>query len=128
MAEPPDELLRTRLRDAALEAEYGTGDRETSEEHARRNIFVRIAIITVGLVLLLAGLVMMVLPGPGLVAILVGLGILAQEFTWADRLLKTVRKKARVDQVAQQPLWVRIGIGAISVAAVVAGIAYAINR
>lgn len=45
----------------------------------------------VGSVLLVAGLVMLVTPGPGLVAIAGGLAVLAREFTWARRLLERVR-------------------------------------
>lgn len=45
----------------------------------------------VGAVLLVAGLVMLVTPGPGLVAIAGGLAVLAREFTWARRLLERIR-------------------------------------
>lgn len=120
--------MRSRLRSAALDAEYRTGDRERTEAAAQRNIVVRVAIIVVGVVVLLAGLAMMVLPGPGIVAILVGLGILAQEFTWADRLLKTVRNKTKVDEVANQPAWVQVLLGLVTVAAIAASITYVIVR
>jgi len=122
------DTMRSRLRTAALEAEYRTGDRERTESAAQRNIVVRIGIIVLGLVVLLAGLAMMVLPGPGIVAILLGLGILAQEFTWADRLLKTVRRKAHVDEVTKQPVWVQVLLGIVTVAAIVASIVYVIVR
>ena len=52
----------------------------------------RVVVITVvGTVLLLAGVVMLVTPGPGLVAIAAGLAVLAREFTWARRLLERIR-------------------------------------
>ncbi len=120
--------MRQRLRAAALEAEYGTGDRERSERAAHRNIVVRLAIIVAGLALVLAGLAMLVLPGPGIVAILVGLGLLAQEFAWADRLLRTVRRRTKVDEVTKQPIWVQAALALVTVTAVVAGIAYAVVR
>lgn len=41
-----------------------------------------------GFVLLGAGIAMLVLPGPGLLFVAVGLGILALEFAWADWLLR----------------------------------------
>ncbi len=125
-----DEALtrRQRVRAAALHAEYQTGNRERTEEGANRNIFIRVGIIIVGLFVVLAGLVMLVLPGPGIVALIVGLGILAQEFTWADRLLKTVRRKTHVDEVTEQPVWVQVLIGLVTVAAIAASITYLIVR
>lgn len=44
--------------------------------------------VLVGSVLLLAGLVMMVTPGPGLLFIFFGLSILALEIEWARELNK----------------------------------------
>ena len=46
----------------------------------------RIVVLVVGLVVTVAGLVMMVTPGPGLLLIVAGLGILATEFAWAQRI------------------------------------------
>jgi hypothetical protein len=41
----------------------------------------------------LAGVVMLVLPGPGLVTIALGFGILGREFTWATRVNDRVRDR-----------------------------------
>jgi uncharacterized protein (TIGR02611 family) len=46
----------------------------------------RLAVLVVGAVVTLAGLAMLVTPGPGLLLIVAGLGILATEFAWARRL------------------------------------------
>ncbi len=54
----------------------------------------KIVVTAVGLVVLTAGLVMMVTPGPGIVGILGGLAILATEWHWARRLLHWARRKA----------------------------------
>ena len=54
----------------------------------------RIVIGIVGGTILLLGVVMMVTPGPGIPAILVGLGILGVEFAWARHWLKKVKAKA----------------------------------
>ena len=43
-----------------------------------------------GLALILAGVPMLVLPGPGVLSILFGLSILAGQFRWARRLLTGV--------------------------------------
>jgi uncharacterized protein (TIGR02611 family) len=47
----------------------------------------QVAVLVVGIVLVLAGLAMLVLPGPGLITILLGLVVLATEFAWAHHLL-----------------------------------------
>lgn len=47
----------------------------------------RLAIFLVGTTIVGAGLAMLVLPGPGLLIIIVGLAVLATEFAWAERAL-----------------------------------------
>ena len=54
----------------------------------------RVVVLIAGGAMLLAGLVMLVTPGPGLVVILVGLAMLASEFPWARWLLTRVREEA----------------------------------
>jgi len=54
----------------------------------------RIAISVAGLVLLLLGLAMMVLPGPGILFIIAGLAVLATEYVWAQRMLNYTKQKA----------------------------------
>ena len=41
-----------------------------------------------GFTVVLLGIAMLVLPGPGLLVIAVGLGMLALEFAWAERVLE----------------------------------------
>jgi uncharacterized protein (TIGR02611 family) len=45
--------------------------------------------------LVIAGIAMLVLPGPGWAAIILGLIVLASEYAWARRLLDPVRRWAR---------------------------------
>lgn len=47
----------------------------------------RVLVFIVGVAVLLAGVAMLALPGPGVVVIIVGLVILATEFTWAEKAL-----------------------------------------
>ncbi len=55
----------------------------------------RIGVTVVGIVVLLIGLAGLVLPVlPGWLLIFVGLGILATEYVWAQRLLRLAREKA----------------------------------
>ena len=45
----------------------------------------RIGVLVGGTVLLVAGLLMLVLPGPGVAAIIAGLALLGTQFEWARR-------------------------------------------
>ncbi|PYT48076.1 MAG: hypothetical protein DMG44_16185 [Acidobacteria bacterium] len=51
----------------------------------------RVFLVIAGFTLLLAGVVMLVTPGPGIAAILLGLGLLAAEFVWARRLMGRIK-------------------------------------
>ena len=55
--------------------------------HRANGMLVRVAWVLAGAVVTAAGLAMLVLPGPALVAIPAGLAILSLEFAWAARLL-----------------------------------------
>jgi uncharacterized protein (TIGR02611 family) len=66
--------------------------RERKERHKQRNIFQRAAIVVLGVLIVLAGIVMSGpgVPGPGIVTILIGLGFLALEFDRAERWMEKV--------------------------------------
>lgn len=55
----------------------------------------KMAIFIVGSAFLLAGIIMLVTPGPGWGGIIVGLLILSIEFEWAERYLQKARKKLK---------------------------------
>jgi uncharacterized protein (TIGR02611 family) len=52
-------------------------------------------VLLVGSSVLLAGVVMFVTPGPGWLALIAGLAILATEFAWAERLLHGAKRRAQ---------------------------------
>ncbi len=56
-------------------------------KHARR-----VVVAVIGSTVLLAGIFMIVLPGPAVIVVPAGLAILASEFVWARRLLRKVKK------------------------------------
>jgi uncharacterized protein (TIGR02611 family) len=64
--------------------------RERKERHEHRHIVYRAAIVVLGFLIVAAGIVMSGpgVPGPGIAVILIGLGFLALEFDWAERLLE----------------------------------------
>ena len=71
--------------------------------HRERHLLFRIGFGLVGVVILLAGLVMLVTPGPAFVLIPIGLAMLSMEFIWAERLLdKSLEQAARAQQKAAQ--------------------------
>ena len=53
----------------------------------------RVIVIVIGFTVLLVGVAMVVLPGPAVVVIPVGLAILATEFIWARRLLVLLKER-----------------------------------
>lgn len=131
MAAPDDapsaEERRHELRIAAYEAELATGRREHTGRGARRNIVLRLGIIALGGLVTLAGVAMLVLPGPGLVVVVAGLGILATEVTWAERLLAYAKRKARVEEVTAQRPWIKPVSIAVTVVAVAVSVLYALR-
>lgn len=56
---------------------------------------VRIARIGAGIALIILGLFLLVLPGPGILTIAGGLAVLATEFTWARNLLDWMKDRFR---------------------------------
>jgi uncharacterized protein (TIGR02611 family) len=69
-------------------------------------------VFIVGVALLVAGTAMLVLPGPGIAVILLGLVVLAKEFPWARRVLDWARDRfvqlkdqaqARMPRASQRP-------------------------
>jgi uncharacterized protein (TIGR02611 family) len=66
--------------------------------HSRRGRFYRIGFAIVGATITLAGLAMLVTPGPAFVVIPIGLAMLALEFAWAERLLDRALEQAEAAQ------------------------------
>ena len=48
----------------------------------------RLITVVIGFTIVLVGIIMLVTPGPGLVAIILGLALLGTEFVWAKKLMK----------------------------------------
>jgi len=103
----PHQSRMELLREAAIQAEYATGAHEETEEEARRHVIIRVGTIAVGFIVLIAGLAMLVLPGQGIITVIIGLTILARELPWAERMLEYAKKKAKLDELKHQPAWVK---------------------
>ena len=78
---------------------------------------VRILVTLLGLAVIVIGIVLLPLPGPGWLIIFAGLGILATEYAWAARLLHHARRyvEAWTRWALRQPPLVRalIGLGGL---------------
>lgn len=103
--------------------------RERRERHRQRSRIVRAAVALAGFVVVLAGLAMIPLPGPGLLIVAAGLAILALEFAWAERWLeRTIEQvdaagdKVRRASRAQQVI---LGLLVVLAVAAVVTLAYA---
>jgi uncharacterized protein (TIGR02611 family) len=88
-----------------------------------RRLFWRTAVLIVGASLLVLGVVMLVFPGPGWAAIILGLVVLASEFAWFNRVLQPVRRLAdRAAEAALDPRrrTMNLVIGSVVIVAVAA--------
>lgn len=104
-----------KFEQAAIEAEFETGRQEETESEAKRHILIRIGRVTLGVIVLVAGLLMLPLPGPGLVTIAAGLALLASDVPYARKLLENVRKRLPADSEGNVSRPVVVGGLAVSV-------------
>lgn len=88
-----DSTSYDEFREAAIDAELAVGHVEETRKQAWYHVIIRIGRMALGFLLLLAGLAMMILPGPGAIVMAAGLVILSRDVKWADTLLRFMRKK-----------------------------------
>jgi uncharacterized protein (TIGR02611 family) len=103
------------------------GMKERRERHRMRNRIVRIAAALGGFLIVLVGIILIPLPGPGLLVVAVGLGVLALEFAWAEHLLERtldrlsdagekVRRASRLEQALVGLLGALVAAAALTAA------------
>ncbi len=110
---PLDEIV-----DWSIEAEEATAH-EATEAEAERGLIRRVARIGAGTTLVVVGLFLLVLPGPGLVTIAAGLALLARDVPFARRWLEVVRARIPESDEGRVAGWVIV----VSVVAFVASVA-----
>ena len=83
----------------------------------------------VGLIIVVSGLLLVPLPGPGWIIVFAGLALWGSEFEWAQRLLDWVKTKVREwnDWVRARPLWVQ-GLAALATFAAILAIFWLLFR
>ena len=92
-----------RFEEAAIEAELETGYREETREKARRGVVTRLFRIASGSLITVLGVILIPLPGPGLLVVAIGLAVLSRDVAWADRLLQIVRRRLPSDSDGRLP-------------------------
>ncbi len=99
--------------------------RARRERHRQRSLAIRVPFALAGTVVLLLGVIMLFTPGPGWALIIFGLGLLALEFTWAERALERVidQVERASEQVTQGSPARRAAFIALGVLALVASVA-----
>jgi uncharacterized protein (TIGR02611 family) len=95
---------------------------ERKVRHQQRNIFQRAAIVVLGVLIVFAGILLSLpgVPGPGIVTIIFGVGFLALEFDWAERLLERaiIWGDRAADRAAHATMRERVFTGVLTVVAV----------
>ena len=99
--------------------------RERKERHKQRGKLYRVSFATVGVLLVMAGVVLSLplVPGPGIFVLAIGLAMLALEFDRAERLLERVLVRVeRASEAAMRfgTLEKTLAVATLAVAAAVA--------
>jgi uncharacterized protein (TIGR02611 family) len=95
--------------------------RAQRERHLGRSRFYRVPFALLGFTVVLIGLALLVLPGPGLLVMAAGFAMLALEFAWAERVLeRTLERMTRTTQAVRRG---NRTLKALSTAAALAGLA-----
>lgn len=92
-----------RLEELAIEVEIETGRREETVEEAKRHILVRIARAVAGFVVVIIGIILMPLPGPGTIIVIAGLALLSSDVPFARRLMQRLRERLPSDDEGKVP-------------------------
>jgi uncharacterized protein (TIGR02611 family) len=75
----------------------------------------RLALETLGWLLVVAGIAALILPGPGLLLLFAGLAILSRQYEWAERRMRPVEKRAMHAAAESVQTWPRIILSLIGV-------------
>ena len=92
--------------------------RQFFARHRTLDLTYRVVVAVIGTAVVVGGIILIPLPGPGWLIVFGGLAILATEFEWAGRLLDFARRHVRAwtRWVGRQSLLVRALIGLLGLA------------
>ncbi|MDT0437183.1 MULTISPECIES: TIGR02611 family protein [Streptomyces] len=99
---------RTGADSGGAAGEPGLGSRAPEFVRARRALHLswQVGVFLVGLAVVVTGVIMLPLPGPGWLVIFAGMAIWATEFVWAQLVLRWTKRK--VTEAAQKALDPRV--------------------
>ncbi len=117
----PAEPLPDEAHDAPAPERHGVRgmiDRIRATPTGR--IALKIVVGIAGTAIILVGLALVPLPGPGWLVVLAGLAVLALEFPWAKRVLHFTRTKVQgwTDWIRRRSLVFRLAVGLVGAALV----------
>lgn len=101
-----------------MEAELETGHHEETITEVKRSLLVRATRVIAGSLLLIAGIAMLALPGPGWVTIFVGLLLLSEDVPFARKLRDKVRDRLPQDEDGGLSTWSVVSMVAVTVVAI----------
>ncbi|HVN52222.1 MAG TPA: PGPGW domain-containing protein [Acidimicrobiales bacterium] len=140
MAEPPltDPLDRPQildpdagplgqLLDDAVEAEIELRHQRSFRD-AERGLVRRAVRVVAGFTLVVVGILLLVMPGPGLIVVAAGLGLLSRDVPFARRWLAIVRSRIPEGQDGEVAAWVVYGSATLAVVSVVSSVVWLLTR
>lgn len=97
--------------------------RDRKDIHKQMHWLPRIIFATAGFLILLTGIAMLILPGPAIIVIPIGLAVLSLEFVWAERLLEKVLVSgisitSSVKKIALKNNWFLAAAGLLAILAI----------
>jgi hypothetical protein len=90
-----------------------------SDAAGGRSAAARLGLEVLGWVLVAAGIAALVLPGPGLLLLALGLWVHSKSYAWADRLLDPVKRAAYKAAAEGVQSWPRIAMSALGALVIV---------
>lgn len=116
----PGDLMATTVPATAC-----SGPPLTAGPRGRGAVLRRLAVAVAGTTIVLVGLVLVPLPGPGWAIVFSGVALLSTEFTWAERLQHAVRCRLAPAgaALARMPRVLRRVVVALGIAVAVASVA-----
>jgi len=116
-----------QLLDDAVEAEIELRH-ETSYGAAERGLLRRVVRVVAGFTLVFVGILLLVLPGPGLVTIAAGLALLSRDVPFARRWLGIVRRRIPEGEDGEVAAWVLYGSAAVAALSIASTMTWLVAR
>ena len=124
---PPSDRPIDDLVEWAIEAEIETSH-EPTEAEAERGLIRRVARLVAGFTLVILGIFLLVLPGPGLVTIAAGLALLSRDVPFARRWLAIVRRRIPESEEGEVAGWVIVLSATLLVASIAGSLGWVLLR